>query len=135
LGLGHHSIYQNPTDTAPFLKLGFADRILYQLVLWFTQMGLCVFYRPVFQDNRSIQYINWTIGFLAASEVTILVLVIIQCVPIEGSWSLQFTAIEAKCMQLSVSVYVSAVCNIVADIVLVAFAVPRVRKFYISWLW
>jgi hypothetical protein len=32
-------------------------------------------------------------------------------------------------MQLSVNVYVSAVCNIVADIVLVAFAVPRVCEF------
>ncbi|KAE9365028.1 hypothetical protein N431DRAFT_305398, partial [Stipitochalara longipes BDJ] len=125
-GFGHHSIFQNPSDRRPFLLASYVDRILYQLTLCLTKIGLSVFYRRVFDDDRSKRLMNWTISFLVLSEIVILALAIFQCFPIEDSWSLQLEVIKVQCMPFSVMVYVSAVCNIVADTVLVAFAVPRV---------
>lgn len=123
-GLGHHVIDQSPSDLVLFLKTGFALRLLYQLTLWFTKMGICIFYRRVFQDRQSKLYINLIIGFLFLSGIPIVLLVLFECIPIQTVWNLE----SGKCISYNVSVYLSAICNIVADIVVMAFAIPRVGK-------
>jgi hypothetical protein len=72
---------------------------------------------------------DWIIRFLVISELVIIASLPFQCVPVEDSWSLQLGTICAQCMQFSVGVYVSASRNILADIFLIAFAIPGVRKY------
>ena len=64
-GFRHHTMLQS-LALIPFFKVSFASRILYQLVLWFTKMGVCIFYRRVFQDTKSKLFINLALGFLGS---------------------------------------------------------------------
>ena len=123
-GLGHHTMFQSPSAVTPFRKASFSAKILYQLVLWLTKMGVCMFYRRIFQDNRSKRIINLTIGFVVITGVLTMLLAIFQCIPIEGAWDLE----PSKCLPILANVYVSSICNILADIILLTFAIPRVSK-------
>ena len=107
-----------------FLKVAYANQIVYQVVVLFTKLGLCMFYRRVFQDDKSRTYINWNVGFLFVSGILALALVIFPCMPIRDFWS-----VEGKCPPNYSNIYISAACSIIADVILVAFAIARVRTY------
>jgi hypothetical protein len=121
----HHAMLQS-LALIPFFKVSFASRILYQLVLWFTKMDVCIFYRRVFQDTKSKLFINLALGFLVATGILIMLLNLLQYIPIEGNWNLK----PGKCMPYLIYVYVTSICNILADIVLLAFAIPHISKSF-----
>ena len=123
-GLGHHAIDQNLAYLTPLLAVSFVGRFLYLLVIFFTKLGICTFYLRVFQDSRSKLFIRLTIAFLVVTEIPLLLLVLLACIPIQGSWDLK----PAKCMDFSVSAYITAAFHITTDIMLIAFVIPRVGK-------
>lgn len=123
-GSGHHAIDQRLSDLPPLFKISFVLRILYPLVLCFTKLGICTLYRHVFQDPRSRLYINLMIGVMVISGIIFVLLVLLQCVPIESNWNLQ----PGKCMAYGISVYATGIFSIVSDVMLIVFVVPRIGE-------
>jgi hypothetical protein len=125
-GLGRHVSSQSFDDINPSLELAFASRLAYLFTLATTKLGLCAFYLQIFQDYMS-RYITYVlIGFIALHTLPLELVVIFQCNPIRGAWSM----IPATCINLSVLLITSAVCNIVTDFMLLALIIPRISMWF-----
>jgi uncharacterized membrane protein YidH (DUF202 family) len=123
-GTGHHQIFQALPQVAPTLKLAFSSRLIYQFVLCLTKLGICTFYLRVFADRRSKQYVYLIIGFVIATTLVVEMVFIFLCSPVSDAWSI----ISPKCHSSVPVTEANAVFNILADIFLMIFAIPRVSK-------
>ena len=121
-GMGHHEQFNPPSDIIPTMKLAYSSRLIYQLVLFFTKLGLCFFYLRIFQDRKSKHLIYTIVAFLVITFIPIELIVIFQCRPVYGAWSLQ----PAKCIDNNPGIYASAAFNIFADAMMMGFVLPRI---------
>lgn len=109
-------------------KLAFVSRILYQTVLGTTKIGTCELYVRVFQDQKSKIIIRCMEAFVAIYTGALLISIFFRCSYIPDAW----TAGGAlrTCHTAIPGLYTSAACNILIDILLTAFAVPRICRCF-----
>lgn len=74
-------------------------------------------------------------AFMILYTITLELLVIFQCNAIDGAWEI-FE--RATCMNKIPGVYTNAILNILSDLLLIIFVVPRLSKWQLhklfSWL-
>ncbi|CZR59409.1 uncharacterized protein PAC_09301 [Phialocephala subalpina] len=124
-GMGHHAEFMRPSDQGTVLKLQFASRLLFQSTLCISKLGICVFYHRVFQDHTSRILVYLIIGFLIISTIPVQTLVILLCHPVTRPWNFG----PEKCLP---RIYVSGISNILADVLLMAFVIPRILPLQIG---
>jgi hypothetical protein len=122
-GTGHHSSLQTLPDVRATLKLAFASRLVYQFVICTTKLGICTFYLRVFQDKRSKMLIYLLLGFIIITALVIELAFIFACKPVSGAW-----AIPQTCASPFASFYTNTITSVMADVALMVFVIPRVRK-------
>ena len=64
-------------------------------------------------------------GFVGLYTLSLQLAALFQCTPISGAWSMP----PVKCFDLNSLFYASAGFNIVADALLLAFIIPRIRIY------
>lgn len=121
-GSGRHQVFQTPYGAAMTTRLSYASRILYQIVLGTTKISVCLLYIRVFTDRKSILIIHALMGFITIFSVPLTLYVIIHCVPVHD-------VEPATCHSNSPDLFVSAACNILADVLLIIFVVPQICEF------
>ena len=123
-GTGHHSSLQTLPDIRAILKLAFASRVVYQFVICTTKLGICTFYLRVFQDKRSKMLIFLLLGFIMITALVVELAFIFACKPVSGAW-----AIPQTCASPFASFYANTITSVMADVALMVFVIPRVRKY------
>lgn len=141
-GTGSQIVSQTPEDLVVTMRLGFASRELYQVCIGTTKLGLCAFYLRIFQDRLSKLLNRALMGFIATFTLALSIGIIFQCRPIYGiifnclflpgqpanadvgDWN----DIPATCGNQVPGIVASRIVNIVADILLLLFVIPRIRK-------
>jgi hypothetical protein len=118
-------MFMKPEWVAPTEKLSFIGSILFQLVVCLTKLGMCLSYLRIFEDRRSRVLLNLIMAFLTASGITTVLLIVFSCSPVAALWMPQL----GSYMKAGPNVVTSAVCNTAADIMLMAFAIPRVHAY------
>jgi hypothetical protein len=121
--MGHHQSLQTPADATITAWLSYALRLIYQLVLGTTKLGICAFYLRVFQDRKSKIWIYLLMGFICLFTVPLEIYVAARCQLEKPSGSSNLT-----CDHNQPDIYVFAGCSILSDILLVIFVVPRIRE-------
>ena len=123
-GAGRHIVDLNfATDYVPFQKLFYATTIDYQISLWASKISLCLLYLRVFGITRASRWFLYVVLAILTSEfIAIQVVVIYQCQPISDAWKL-----GGHCFNIEIFFWVSAVINILADVVLLGFAFVNIR--------
>jgi hypothetical protein len=106
-------------------KLGFISRLLYQLTLCLTKLGICTFYLRIFQDRVSKRLNYAMMCAMVAYTIPLELVIIFQCNPVKGAWD--FT-IRSKCIDVLPGLYANGILNILSDALLIAFVVPRIRR-------
>ena len=101
--------------------------LIYQITLSIVKIGICTFYLRIFQDKTSKYLVYGIIGFIILTTIPVEFVAIFQCNPIRGAWDIM---IESKCIKLNPEIIAFAICNILGDLALIGFAVPRVCKFF-----
>jgi hypothetical protein len=136
--------FQTPENLVVTMRLGFASRELYQVCVGTTKLGLCAFYLRIFQDRLSKILNRSLMGFIATFTLALSLGIIFQCRPIEGTIPLLFFSFEkaanirvgdwnnipAVCGNQDPGIIASGIVNILADILLLIFVIPRIRKDY-----
>ncbi|KIM95818.1 hypothetical protein OIDMADRAFT_81580, partial [Oidiodendron maius Zn] len=120
-GAGRHSTILTANDNIQSLKVAFAYRITYQFSLATTKLSIGAFYLRIFQDPKSMSITYTLMGFVGLYTLALQLVVLFQCNPIAGAWS----KLPAKCINLDIFFYASAVFNIVVDALLLGFVIPR----------
>ncbi|KUJ17544.1 uncharacterized protein LY89DRAFT_584744, partial [Mollisia scopiformis] len=121
-GGGHHAIFQKPSQITPTLKIAFIGRLIYQFVLCLTKLGICLFYLRVFQDKASKRQVYMIAAFTIISALVIEIEFVFQCNPVSDAWNF----VNPNCKATNPSVVTNCVCNIIADVWIMAFVIPRV---------
>lgn len=127
-GAGHYQELMTMDKTIATLQIAYASRIIYVFGITVTKLGIAIFYLRVFRDKTST-YLAYAI--IAAVDICGIVLegnVIFQCKPISGNWDLK----PAKCLPNVPVLYAIMGCNIVGDLLLMAFAIPRISESQFS---
>ncbi|PVH68748.1 hypothetical protein DL98DRAFT_474508 [Cadophora sp. DSE1049] len=118
-GSGHHSMLQTKADGILTIKLAFVTRIFYNFVLGTTKIGICAFYLRIFSDQWS-RYLSFALsGFIGLYTLFFVIFTIAFCFPDPKK---PF----GKCTKNTPDLFVSAACNILADLLLLAFIAPRI---------
>jgi hypothetical protein len=110
---------------APTQKLAFAARILYQIVIGTTKISICFFNLRVFRDRVSRYCMIALIISISIFTIALTFSIIFQCIPIYSFWDITVTAV---CRSQNPIIIASVVCNIVTDIILLAFVLWRISK-------
>ena len=122
--------FQTAQQAATAVRLSYASRILYQFVLGSTKLGICACYMRIFIDRRSRTLIYLLLGFIFLFSMPLTIYVMAACVPIDGGWQGEPVSCHSS---RAPDLFVSAACNIVADILLLIFIVPRVSGCRDPW--
>lgn len=130
LGFGHHMIFIPASNIVPSLLMAWIARLTYQFVLFIVKLGMCVFYLRVFQDRTSKIIIYSIMGFLIGSFIPVQLLTVFWCTPVADAWSVD----SPHCMPRNPTVYFNAISNIITDISLMAFVIPRIGNYALSSL-
>ncbi|KAN0089491.1 hypothetical protein V8E51_019751 [Hyaloscypha variabilis] len=126
-GSGRHIETLTSYDISIQVELGFVARILYQFTLMSTKLAVCAFYLRVFTDRVSKRVIWSMAAVITIFSIPLLLSLIFRCNPIEGAWSLT----PSKCVSNIPPLYASAVLNILADVALLAFVIPKIAGLHI----
>jgi hypothetical protein len=83
-GSGRHQDAIPFAHLDPLLRYAFVARQIYQFSLMTTKLGICAFYRRIFQDRTS-KFIIWgMMAFVVCSSIPVMIAVFLQCQPREG---------------------------------------------------
>ncbi|PMD52930.1 uncharacterized protein K444DRAFT_704456 [Hyaloscypha bicolor E] len=96
-GFGHHTMFFKVSWIAPTGKLTFLGGILFQTVVCFTKLGMCLSYLRIFEDRRSRVLLLSIMAFLVASGITTVCMIVFRCSPVSAQWMPQL----GSCMQHS----------------------------------
>ncbi|KAL1636205.1 hypothetical protein SLS58_009899 [Diplodia intermedia] len=125
-GAGRHLATLAASDVAPGLQLAYATLLLYNLALALTKVSACLLYARVFADRRNRALCVAALCFVAAYTLPLEAVSAAQCRPVAAVWGK-----GGRCIDTVPAFYASAACNVVADVWIIAHAVPRVLPLQI----
>ncbi|THW99246.1 hypothetical protein D6D13_10254 [Aureobasidium pullulans] len=125
-GGGMHEADVPLSTIIPSLKLLYGTLIAYQISICFTKLSLCALYLKVFTTSRSGRIFLYSVfGFVVIATVCLECVSIFQCNPVRGVWDIN---IHKKCIDTIPAFYTSTVESVLVDILLIAFAAPKIMR-------
>ncbi|KAI5211007.1 hypothetical protein E4T38_01720, partial [Aureobasidium subglaciale] len=125
-GGGMHESHVPSTAIEPSLKLLYGTLIAYQFSLCFTKLSLCALYLKVFTTSRSSRVFLYSVfGLVVVATIILECISIFQCTPVQGVWDIN---IHKKCIDTIPAFYASTVESVLVDVLLIAFAAPKIIR-------
>lgn len=126
-GGGMHQADAAPSTIVPTLKLLYGTLIVYQLSLCFTKLSLCALYLKVFTTSRPSRiFLYGVFAFVAIATIILECVCIFQCNPVEAVWDISLQ--KKTCIDTIPAFYASTVESVLVDILLIAFAAPKIMR-------
>lgn len=94
-GLGRHKYYLSDYDYKMVLKWDYLDWPQTFLTLAISKISICLLLLRLSQFSKLKRVLHWLVLFIVATHLPLLVLMIVQCRPVEKAWN---TAIDGKCI-------------------------------------
>ncbi|KAH1652803.1 hypothetical protein KXX16_005809 [Aspergillus fumigatus] len=126
-GYGRHFelIAKQPSTVSMFLKLA------YIIALNMIKMSFCVLYMHIFAPSRVLNSLCVALIILLIMEcVEEIIVVILQCRPVQAAW----TPIPAKCLNLTLFYYVSFGIKLATDIAIFVLPIPPLLRLRVRGL-
>ncbi|KFY53575.1 hypothetical protein V496_07441 [Pseudogymnoascus sp. VKM F-4515 (FW-2607)] len=129
-GSGRHQDAITEEQNQKVLLLGFITRLVYPLVLGTTKIAICALFLRIFRNDKRSRYaIYGFMAFVGSYTTSVMFTSIFQCHPINEAWQV---ASSAQCSNYLITLWVTAICNILCDVVLLFFIVPRILSLKID---
>ncbi|KAL5692929.1 hypothetical protein EMGR_005482 [Emarellia grisea] len=132
-GYGRHFelIAKQPSTVSMFLKLVFVTQLAYIIALNMIKMSFCVSYMHIFAPSRVLNSLCVALIILLIMEcVEEIIVVILQCRPVQAAW----TPIPAKCLNLTLFYYVSFGIKLATDIAIFVLPIPPLLRLRVRGL-
>ncbi|KAL8992892.1 MAG: hypothetical protein Q9169_006757 [Polycauliona sp. 2 TL-2023] len=93
-GLGRHIYYLSHYDFKMFLKWDYLDWIQAILTLAISKISICLLLLRLSKFSALKKSLYWLIVFIATTHLPLLILMVVQCRPVEKAWN---TVIDGQC--------------------------------------
>ena len=92
-GLGRHKYYLSDHDYKMLLKWDYLDWPQTFLTLAVSKISICLLLLRLSQFSKLKKVLHWLVLFIVATHLPLMVLMIVQCRPVEKAWN---TAIDRE---------------------------------------
>lgn len=124
-GNGKH-IYAIPiSESVMGTKLIYSCRFLYLLVIFACKTAFCASYLRIFSDRGSRKFLWAIMVYTVVTAVPIIILTAVPCLPVYHVWDMRYTKGCFTGTKNIVLTYLWGMLNVVGDLMLLAFVVPR----------
>ena len=86
-GLGRHKYYLSNYDYKEFLKYDYLDWLQAFITLAISKISICLLLLRLSRFSKLKKVLYMLIGFIIATHLPLLILIIVQCSPIEKEWN------------------------------------------------
>ena len=94
-GLGRHKYYLSHYDFKMFLKWDYLDWLQAILTLAISKISICLLLLRLSQFSKLKRGLYWLVAFIVATHLPLLVLLIVQCRPLEKAWNV---IVDGRCL-------------------------------------
>lgn len=98
-GLGRHKYYLSDYDYKMLLKWDYLDWPQTFLTLAISKISICLLLLRLSQLSKLKKVLHWLVLFIVATHLLLMVLMIVQCRPVEKAWN---TAIDGTCFSKNI---------------------------------
>jgi hypothetical protein len=143
-GAGRHAALVTLADQQKLSFIGTVCRFLYTACLSTTKVGICALYLRLFVERKDRMVVWMMVAYHAIVTIVLFFLLVLLCSPFEGMCSTNATTpcsiyqtnssanwifTEGSCQPLAKSLYTSAILNMIGDIALLAFIIPKLCTY------
>ncbi|KAL8879910.1 MAG: hypothetical protein Q9198_002572 [Flavoplaca austrocitrina] len=122
-GLGRHKYYLSHYDLKMFLKWDYLDWVQAILTLAISKISICLLLLRLSQFSKLKEGLYWLIAFIFVTHLPLIVLLIVQCRPVEKTWN---TIVDGKCFSKNMIANIliaQGVFSILTDFIGAAFPI------------
>ncbi|KAL8836983.1 MAG: hypothetical protein Q9176_005984 [Flavoplaca citrina] len=122
-GLGRHKYYLSHYDLKMFLKWDYLDWVQAILTLAISKISICLLLLRLSQFSKLKKGLYWLIAFIFVTHLPLIVLLIVQCRPVEKTWN---TIVDGKCFSKNMIANIliaQGVFSILTDFIGAAFPI------------
>ncbi|OBT98397.1 hypothetical protein VE01_03147 [Pseudogymnoascus verrucosus] len=129
-GAGRHQDTITEEQYQKTLLLGFFTRLIYLLVLGITKIAICALFLRIFRSHKRGRYaVYGFMAFVGSYTTSVMFTSIFQCRPISKAWQVKSLG---QCSNYLITLWVTAICNILCDVVLLLFIIPHIMSLKID---
>ncbi|KAE9363821.1 hypothetical protein N431DRAFT_497598 [Stipitochalara longipes BDJ] len=129
-GVGYHQSAITIRDYQTTLFLGYFVRLVYQLVLGTTKIAICTLFLRIFNSDKKNRYAMYSLlAFIGCYTTLFLLTSTFQCHPISDAWKNEDSS---TCNNYRATLWATGICNILVDVLLLVFIVPRILTLKIE---
>ncbi|CZR54682.1 related to integral membrane protein PTH11 [Phialocephala subalpina] len=120
-------------DVTRILHIYFLGENFYLAALALTKISILCFYLRVFpdQDYRRVLYL--AMAFCAAYGISFVFATVFQCSPVSYAWTRWDGEHIGSCNNINLQSWLSAIFNIVLDIMTISLPLPKLYRLHMSW--
>lgn len=85
-GLGRHKYYLSDYDIKEFRKFDYLDWIQTFITLAISKISICLLLLRLSKFSKLKKVLHTLIGFIVITHLPLLILIIVQCQPVEKYW-------------------------------------------------
>ncbi|KAI9889654.1 MAG: hypothetical protein M1814_005055 [Vezdaea aestivalis] len=130
-GIGKHVVRNGEATIVRFLKGLYAFNIIYTLTTPIIKISLLLLFRRIFpvRPMRIMTYIG--IVFFSLLAISTCIVDVFNCTPINASWN-KNPALKSKCVDPPTLYRVTAIINLVTDIIILLIPLPFIWRLQMS---
>ncbi|RDW89702.1 hypothetical protein BP6252_01734 [Coleophoma cylindrospora] len=133
-GFGQHTWYLSTDQINESLKFFYICELFYILTITLTKLSLLLFFRRIFPSEKFNICVWIMIGFVIASNFSILMALTFQCLPFYGNWTnWAYKVNPVQCIDQYAAVFVAAGLSITHDAIILVMPLPLLWKLQLHW--
>jgi cation transport ATPase len=129
-GTGRHIEALSLSQAEPGLKLLYASRLLYLLVITACKYAFCASYLRIFRERTSRIAILCLTGFITLYTIPIFFATAFPCLPPSNVWHIATTKSCYDGPKADALTYATGLFNVLGDILLLGFVIPQICRAY-----
>ncbi|KFY39683.1 hypothetical protein V495_05795 [Pseudogymnoascus sp. VKM F-4514 (FW-929)] len=119
-----------PEDSISSRMVSWASMVLYLTSSTLTKVSILVFYLRILVDKRDKLITKITLGAMGLYYVVLLLVLFLQCQPLQYYWEILIPGAKGKCFDEGVHMVTAGVLNIIFDLII--FTIPLRSLFLLK---
>ncbi|KAM3088538.1 hypothetical protein ACMFMG_000175 [Clarireedia jacksonii] len=132
-GLGKDMWTLEPENITSILFYYFLGECFYLAAMATMKISFCLLFTRLFREKPFIYYVHGTLALSVGYGISFVIATICQCHPISFGWTQWDGLHEGTCNNINLQGWLSAIFNIILDIVVIALPLGKLSKLVMTF--